>query len=114
MILLELPKLSKFSFRIQGGKVVGNMPRMPKSVTDPMFLEAALEGLELQKQRIESQIQEVRTLLSKKSAAPVQNGHTGPTVVKRRLSETARRRIAAAQKRRWAEYRKQAHAEKKQ
>jgi hypothetical protein len=77
-------------------------------------LAAALEGLELQKQRIEEQIQEVRSLLGK---APVRRGRPpgstngGPTnnaaTTKRaRLSAAARKRIAAAQKRRWAEYRK--------
>ncbi|MCX6625144.1 MAG: hypothetical protein NTY38_29605 [Acidobacteria bacterium] len=79
----------------------------PKSVQDESLLAAALEGLELQKKRIEEQIAQVRALLagrrSKTAAAPV------PAVKaprKRELSEAARKRIAAAQKRRWAEYRK--------
>lgn len=78
---------------------------------DPMLLEAALEGLELQKQRIEQQIREVRLVIGKRRGrlletepAPV-NGDALPKK-KRQLSESARRRIAAAQKRRWAEYRK--------
>lgn len=87
------------------------MTRSPKNLTDPNLLEAALEGLLLQKQRIDSQIQEVRSLLGKRKngnhatvAAPVTTA-----VRKRELSASARRRIAAAQKKRWAEYRK-AHA----
>lgn len=75
---------------------------------------AALEGLQLQKQRIEEQIQEVRSLLGKKAPGrpgrPVGSAKQGPiasTMGKRgRLSPAARKRIAAAQKRRWAEYRK--------
>lgn len=70
------------------------------------LLAAALEGLELQRQRIDAQIAQVRAALGKKagrataSAAPSLNGP------KRNLSESARKRIAAAQKKRWAEYRK--------
>ena len=40
------------------------MPRT-KSVADDTLLSAALEGLELQKQRIEEQIREVRSRLNK-------------------------------------------------
>lgn len=71
------------------------------------LLTAALEGLELQKQRIETQIAQVRSALGKKvvrvAAASAISNLSGP---KRNLSEAARKRIAAAQKRRWAEYRK--------
>jgi hypothetical protein len=69
-------------------------------------LTAALEGLELQKQRIDEQIREVRALLGK---SPARRGRPAGSGVKRasgRLSPAARKRIAAAQKRRWAEYRK--------
>jgi hypothetical protein len=81
------------------------MPRPKKSVQNDSLLSAALEGLELQKQRIEEQIREVRTLLGKgRRGRP-----PGSTNRKRRagrLSTEARRRIAAAQKRRWAKFRK--------
>jgi hypothetical protein len=80
---------------------------------DHGLLEAALEGLILQKERIESQIREVRSLLGRRrgaaSAAAPEATQTGPR--KRELSEAARKRIAAAQKKRWAEYRKQHKAE---
>jgi len=80
----------------------------PKSVQDETLLSAALEGLELQKKRIEEQIAQVKALLGgrrPKAAAPVA---VIPAAApkKRQLSEAARKRIAAAQKRRWAEYRK--------
>lgn len=83
------------------------MPRHAKVIDDPHLLEAALEGLQLQKQRIEAQIQEVRALLGQRR----NTGDATPSVLngepkKRELSEAARRRIAAAQKKRWAEYRK--------
>ncbi len=94
------------------------MPRTGTSIRNHSLLTAALEGLELQKQRIEEQIQEVRTLLGKtpgrRGRPPATtNGHTSHNGVasKRpatRLSAAARKRIAAAQKRRWAEYRKSA------
>lgn len=79
------------------------------SVNDIFLLEAALEGLELQRKRIDEQITHVRSLLGKRPGAKssvsqvsVSAGH------KRKLSPAARRRIAVAQKKRWAEYRKNA------
>jgi hypothetical protein len=79
------------------------MPRTD-SIRNHALLTAALEGLELQKKRIDEQIQEVRSLLGKSP-----RGRPAGSNSKRaagRLSPAARRRIAAAQKRRWAEYRK--------
>jgi hypothetical protein len=86
------------------------MPRPRKLFQNSELLEAALEGLELQKQRIDQQIQEVRSLLGKgtrrRGRPPGVKKKSGPG----RLSVAARGRIAAAQKRRWAEYRKSASA----
>ena len=94
------------------------MPRTANSMQDYSLLTAALEGLELQKQRIDEQIREVRLLLGKTSGRRgrppgSKNGgapaHASAAATKRsRLSPAARKRIAAAQKRRWAEYRKSA------
>ncbi len=82
------------------------MPRVGKSIGNHL-LAAALEGLQLQKQRIEEQIQQVRLLLGKSSG---KRGRPSVSMNKKtgagRLSAAARKRIAAAQKRRWAEYRK--------
>ncbi len=89
------------------------MPRPSKSVNNPAFLEAALEGLELQKSRIEEQIREVRALLGRRGAGGARTAQAdvaAPAPRRRRLSAAARKRIAAAQKRRWAEYRKGAAA----
>ena len=92
------------------------MPRTGNPIRNHSLLTAALEGLELQKQRIDEQIQEVRSLLGKTPARRGRppgstNGSSasnGPTTKRARLSASARKRIAAAQKRRWAEYRKSA------
>ena len=89
------------------------MPRVAKSLQDTSFLTAALEGLELQKRRIEEQIRQVRAILSGRSAKTAVSGAVaGKPVRRRRLSAAARKRIAVAQKRRWAEYRKKVAAAK--
>jgi hypothetical protein len=79
----------------------------PKSVQDESLLAAALEGLELQKKRIEGQITQVRALLGGRRPKTVADAVPAAKAPKKRqLSEAARKRIAAAQRRRWAEYRK--------
>ena len=83
------------------------MARSSSTLRDPGFLEAALEGLLLQKERIEAQIREVRELLGRSRSGMEEPGNGREESGKRQLSEAARKRIAAAQKRRWAEYRKQ-------
>lgn len=84
------------------------MPRT-NSMRNQALLTAALEGLELQKKRIDEQIQEVRSLLGRgrRGRPPNSNSNSNSRGVSR-LSVAARRRIAAAQRRRWAEYRKSA------
>jgi predicted nucleic acid-binding Zn-ribbon protein len=83
------------------------MPRT-KSVNDKALLQAALEGLELQKQRIEDQIREVRSRLGpgRRAAPPGKTAEAPPRRRRRRLSAEARKRIAAAQKKRWDAFRK--------
>ena len=93
------------------------MPRPAKNTQDDSILHAALAGLEVQRQKIEDQISQVRAMLAggakrrgrspgKKTAGTNASSGNG----KRTLSAAARKRIAAAQKRRWAEYRKSASA----
>lgn len=77
------------------------MPRTPRKLQDTALLQAALQGLELQRQKIEEQINEVKARLG--HATEAKPGRGG----RRTLSAAARKRIAAAQKRRWAEYRRQ-------
>jgi dihydrodipicolinate synthase/N-acetylneuraminate lyase len=80
------------------------------------LLQAALEGLQAQKERIEEQIREVQSMLGGRSGpravAAAEAGKAGatPTRKRRPLSEAARKRIAAAQKRRWAAFRKEQKA----
>jgi hypothetical protein len=85
------------------------MAKVKQAVVDPAFLSAALEGLELQQQRIEEQIRYVKSLLGQKRPGrpPSQAAVKAKPAGKRQLSAAARRRIAAAQKKRWANYRKQ-------
>jgi hypothetical protein len=86
------------------------MPRSAVTIRNHSLLAAALEGLELQKQRIDEQIEEVRALLGKSPARPgrphAAAANSGAKSGRGPLSAAARKKIAAAQKRRWAAYRK--------
>lgn len=83
------------------------MPKVATSLKGTAFLTAALEGLELQKSRIEEQIKQVRAMLGGHSKPAGRAVAAPEKPAKRRpLSAAARRRIARAQKRRWAVYRK--------
>jgi hypothetical protein len=89
------------------------MARPRKSLQNESLLRAALEGLELQKQRIENQLSEVRSQLgfgtgrrgrppgSKNKKARVGR----PPGKRRKMSAAARKRIGAAQRLRWAKQR---------
>jgi len=85
------------------------MPR-GRSTSDPTTLAMALVGYELEKQRIEQKIQEIRAQLGGRATGSRGTAHstakTGGPGRKRTLSASARRRIAAAQRKRWAEHRK--------
>lgn len=85
------------------------MPRPSSEVENRELLAAALEGLQLQRQRIEEQIRKVRELLGVRRGRPpaVKSISKVAAPPKRRtLSAEARKRISLAQKKRWAEYRK--------
>lgn len=84
------------------------MPRGKRSTQNSNLLEAALEGLLVQRARIEDQIREVQGLLGRRRGRPAAAaGAPAGAAPRRELSEAARKRIAAAQKRRWAQYRKE-------
>ncbi len=88
---------------------------MPQLTLSPEILTAALEGLELQKQKLDAQIAEVKRMLAGPQAESVAPEVTAPAapeakVAKRRLSLAARRRIAEAQRKRWQEHRSAANA----
>jgi hypothetical protein len=83
------------------------MPR-GRASSDPTMLAMALVGYELEKQKIEEKIREIRARLgggkaAGRGAAPAKAGGPRP---RRTLSVAARRRIAAAQRKRWAAHRK--------
>ena len=90
----------------------GSPTDMPRLNLNPEILTAALQGLEAQKARLESQIAEVRRMLRPRAQQPA--APASAPKPKRKLSAAARKRMAAAQKARWAEYhQKRAAAEKK-
>jgi len=79
------------------------------------ILEAALHGLELQREKLEAQIAQVRSMLGRRVGRPPKPADTAaaPQAASggrgsRQLSDEARKRIAAAQKKRWAAFRKSA------
>lgn len=87
------------------------MAKSKVSMEDAYFLSAALEGLELQKQRIDEKIAQVKSLLNRSGGRPAEldvEKLVGRSTSrrKRQLSPAARKRISQAQKRRWADYRK--------
>jgi len=87
------------------------MPRTRKTISaaDPALLTAALEGLELQRARLEEQIRAVRSALGVRRRGAASTAAPAAEAAqprRRKLSAAARKRIAAAQKKRWAEYRK--------
>jgi hypothetical protein len=78
---------------------------MPPKLTAEI-INAAIEGFETQKRRIDSQIDELRQLLN-----PVGTGDAPASATpapKRKISAAGRRRMAAAQQARWAKVRGQA------
>ena len=76
---------------------------MPTQKLTPEFINAAIEGFESQKRRIDAQLSELKQLLRGDS--------TGAAVVSeaprhaRKISAAGRRKIAAAQRARWAKVR---------
>lgn len=90
---LQLPSDVRRRIVFQHDAVIGCADMPAKSGFSPDVLLAALQGLEIQRQRIDDQIKAVLQMLG---SAPRLPGR------KRTLSAAARRRIAAAQRRRWA------------
>lgn len=72
---------------------------------DQKTLEMALLGYGIEKEKIESKIQELQARL-KGSRTPAVSRVKRAATVKRELSPEARARIAAAQKKRWSEFHK--------
>jgi hypothetical protein len=90
------------------------MPR-GRTTSDPATLAMALVGYELEKQKIDEKIRQIRAQLGGR-ASGVGTTNSGSAMAagpRRTLCASARKRIAAAQRKRWAEHRmKLAHASK--
>jgi len=78
---------------------------MPISKLNRTVIEAAIVGFEHQKTQIDSQIAELRSMLSGNGSARTAAAPEVPARKRRKLSAAARKRIAAAQKVRWAKQR---------
>jgi hypothetical protein len=73
---------------------------MPSAKLTRTIIEAAIDGFEAQKQRIDAQIAELRAVLT---GAPEGSAKEAPAERKRRkFSAAARKRMREAQKLRWA------------
>jgi len=68
-------------------------------------MQMALIGYEVEKQKIESKIQEIQAFLGGRRRKVVLPGAFGQPRTRRVMSAAARKRIADAQRKRWAEYR---------
>ena len=83
------------------------MPSLTKEI-----IEAAIDGFEAQKQRLDVQIAELRAILNGGPTAPTQEPTAGKT--KRKLSPEALKRMREGQQRRWAKVKGELpHAEAK-
>ena len=77
-------------------------------VTDVATLQMALVGYEVERQKIDARIAELRAQLKgRRVSIPGATDNRAAAGGKRQLSASARRRIAAAQRRRWAKHRKE-------
>jgi hypothetical protein len=100
------------------------MPQV--TLSNPTVLNAALEGLQMQRARLEEQISMIQALLGRRgpgrpkkstaaavAAAVASSSAAGASekTGKKRLSAAARKRIADAQKRRWAKFRQEKAAQ---
>src|SRR2546422_10787948 len=79
---------------------------MPQKLT-PEIMIAAIAGFEAQKNHIDSQIAEVRSMLDGgRTQSAVTPSETGRSSKRKRFSLASRRKMAAAQKARWAAIKK--------
>ena len=74
---------------------------------DANILGAALQGLDLQKARINAQIADVKARLGRPHTGKAVSAVKAITMKPRTMSAEARKRIAEAQRKRWAAYHKE-------
>jgi len=78
-----------------------------KNIQDSTTLQMALVGYQIERQKIEDKIREIRAHLKGESVPPSSRPAGKKAAGTRRvLSPAARRRISAAQRKRWAAHRK--------
>jgi hypothetical protein len=70
---------------------------------DPSILQAALIGFQIERDRIEHAIADLRRRLGTTGVG----ASSSPAPKKRQVSAAARKRMAAAQRKRWREFKKQ-------
>ena len=107
LFVRSLAKDVEWSWRTNAFERRGKCPiHMPTQKLTDEIINAAIEGFESQKRRIDSKIDELRQLLStdRSEAAPP----PGAPAPKRKISAAGRRRMAAAQQARWAKVRGEA------
>src|ERR1039458_203525 len=78
---------------------------MPTHKLTPEIINAAVEGFEQQKLRIDAQIAELRAMLTGTPTEPATPAV--PKGKRRKMSAAARKRIGDAQRKRWAESKKE-------
>lgn len=90
------------------------MAKLSGAAPNREILQAALQGLEAQRQKLDEQIAQVRAMMGQRVGRPPKTDQgskasspaAGESKKRRTLSPEARKRIAAAQKKRWANFRK--------
>src|SRR3954449_12783310 len=71
---------------------------MPPKLTNDI-IDAAIEGFEAQKRRIDEQISELRAM---RSSSPAPSASASTKQPRRKMSAAGRKAIAAGQRKRWA------------
>ena len=99
MLLKKFPRvIPKIRFQQLSNRVI--LVLMATNKLSPEIVNAAIEGFEQQKLRIDVQIGELRAMLDGDRPAPAATPDAAPP--KRRISAAARRRMALGQRKRWA------------
>jgi peptidoglycan hydrolase CwlO-like protein len=94
------------------------MPTFRTQSLNPTILRAALHGLEIQRDKLDEQIEQVRALLGHRAPGRPARANEADSEQqaqpnRRRLSAAARKRISAAQKKRWAKVRSDQRSKEK-
>ena len=86
---------------------------MPTISGNRVLLEAALEGLQIRRAKLDEQIASLRSLMGGRNGAAASEAAAPPARRKRRMSAAGRKRIAEAARKRWAAYNAEKQAGRK-